>query len=177
MVVNRGFYLTLLAAVSSVSVGCAQTELPPPRPTERANIRLVPLDADRVEEIQFDESVRIRRMPSIETGPIWAAIFVGGEETPNTFEIISTRMVQSGTNRSHWTYSVTGQLVCDGESYPIATEGKRGAQRAIGAAARDAVEQAVGQAAREAKVIADACLQRRLRRVEERIGFGPPDDE
>ena len=127
-------------------------------PGDVVNIALAPGIAWRAEPKTDMLGMRHDSM-QWETGKIWARVFIGQANAPAIFELISTKIDESGEALGftvRCTYHIEGRLKFAGQSYPINVSGSRASGMMLYSAMRQSVELGVVDAARQCTAIMKA---------------------
>jgi hypothetical protein len=94
------------------------------------------------------------RLP-IDSGSLWKQVFVGTPADPHftvkTAELRQRNEAAGFTGR--WTYTIEGELLLNGRTYPVYAEGSRAAAINANSAMRQAVELGIVDAARKCATI------------------------
>ena len=154
------------ALTATLFVGCASNE-----PIKMkgggiemsVDIRLMPEGLDRLDEYKLYEGFSRNEEKvayfEVNTGPVWAAIFSGSENSPATFHIDSAKLEAYycgyGCGRMY-TYTISGMLDCKGTNHPIVAEASENVAW-VAPAMQISVEQAILKVAREAELKIKRC--------------------
>lgn len=162
----------------SVIYGCGTTDKPAQlrgdRLTEKVDIKLLPASSERIDDILLFESDGVTPKTirtgatTIDSGPVWNAVFIGSDESDATFTINSAVLEAYYCGYScgfRYTYKVSGDLSCHHKAFPIRSDGSQHAAWAMNNALHEAVEQAVMGVAKRSQLIMEKCGESRESRL------------
>lgn len=141
----------VLAAIAALA-GCSS----PLRLNERSTLGAlqVPIQLPSVEATRQDTWCFAGHCRPVDTGPLWAGVFVGKAGDPK-LTIRSAKLTDATARYAgfaiNFTYSVDSVLHLDGHDYPLHADGSR--TSGIGLPMQLAVEDAIASTAKQAQMI------------------------
>lgn len=137
---------------STVTLGEVQT-------TEVVDIDLPEQEKSRIDNIIQPTIWGNDVVTPVETGPIWASVFIGSELSESSFNITSAVVdVELGYSATY-IYKIKGEVHCKGSVYPVEAQGSRSAAWALESALRQSISKGVTNIAKQAKFISENCLR------------------
>lgn len=110
----------------------------------------------RIEDEYFGKSAAVGKVKYV-TGDVWARVFIGTGETVFNLTRSELRYTSEGLGfAGRYTYTVEGELIHAGQSYPINASGSRGFAMNFDSAMRQAVELGVVDAAAKCRAIIES---------------------